>query len=92
MKNDIVRISHETQQTRDRIKDNKEKIKVNKTLPYLVSNVIEVIENFFVLFFYLGNFSYLISIRKAKKMKEQISISMRNDKENARLLKLQHDK
>lgn len=43
MKNDIVRISHETQSTRDRIKDNKEKIKVNKTLPYLVSNVIEVI-------------------------------------------------
>lgn len=42
MKNDIVRISHETQTTRDRIKDNKEKIKVNKTLPYLVSNVIEV--------------------------------------------------
>jgi 26S proteasome regulatory subunit T5 len=42
MKNDIVRISHETQSTRDRIKDNKEKIKVNKTLPYLVSNVIEV--------------------------------------------------
>jgi 26S proteasome regulatory subunit T5 len=45
MKNDIVRISHETQTMRDRIKDNKEKIKVNKTLPYLVSNVIEVIEN-----------------------------------------------
>ena len=43
MKNDIVRISHESQQMRDRIKDNKEKIKVNKTLPYLVSNVIEVI-------------------------------------------------
>ena len=42
MKNDIVRISHETQSMRDRIKDNKEKIKVNKTLPYLVSNVIEV--------------------------------------------------
>jgi ATP-dependent 26S proteasome regulatory subunit len=42
MKNDIVRISHETQSMRDRIKENKEKIKVNKTLPYLVSNVIEV--------------------------------------------------
>jgi 26S proteasome regulatory subunit T5 len=42
MKNDIVRISHESQSMRDRIKDNKEKIKVNKTLPYLVSNVIEV--------------------------------------------------
>jgi len=42
MKNDIVRISHESQNMRERIKDNKEKIKVNKTLPYLVSNVIEV--------------------------------------------------
>lgn len=42
MKNEFVRISHESQSTRDRIKDNKDKIKVNKTLPYLVSNVIEV--------------------------------------------------
>ncbi len=49
MKNDIVRISHETQSTRDRIKDNKEKIKVNKTLPYLVSNVIEVNFNLLLL-------------------------------------------
>ncbi len=47
MKNDFVRISHESQSMRDRIKDNKEKIKVNKTLPYLVSNVIEVIFKFF---------------------------------------------
>ncbi|CAF4930642.1 unnamed protein product, partial [Rotaria sp. Silwood1] len=44
MKNDIVRISHETQSTRDRIKENKDKIKVNKTLPYLVSNVIELFD------------------------------------------------
>ena len=42
MKNEIVRISHNAQTTRDRIAENKEKIKVNKTLPYLVSNVIEV--------------------------------------------------
>ena len=84
MKNDIVRISHESQQMRDRIKDNKEKIKVNKTLPYLVSNVIEVItakkfvsrEREFV------GFSYLISTRKVKKMKERILISMHNDKAN----------
>ena len=49
MKNDIVRISHESQSMRERIKDNKEKIKVNKTLPYLVSNVIEVKRNSFFL-------------------------------------------
>jgi 26S proteasome regulatory subunit T5 len=53
MKNDIVRISHETQSTRDRIKDNKEKIKVNKTLPYLVSNVIEVNALFIEIFYFI---------------------------------------
>jgi 26S proteasome regulatory subunit T5 len=53
MKNDIVRISHETQSTRDRIKDNKEKIKVNKTLPYLVSNVIEVSALFIEIFYFI---------------------------------------
>jgi ATP-dependent 26S proteasome regulatory subunit len=86
MKNDIVRISHETQSTRDRIKDNKEKIKVNKTLPYLVSNVIEVNRIFFFhrnIFFYLIENSYLISIHKEKRMKVQILILMLNDKENA---------
>ena len=37
-----MRISHELQAQKDKIKENTEKIKVNKTLPYLVSNVIEV--------------------------------------------------
>ena len=38
-----MRISHELQSMKEKIKENAEKIKVNKTLPYLVSNVIEVI-------------------------------------------------
>lgn len=42
MKSEISRISHELNAQRDKIKENTEKIKVNKTLPYLVSNVIEV--------------------------------------------------
>jgi len=47
-----MRISHELQSMKEKIKENAEKIKVNKTLPYLVSNVIEVgilhrITNFF---------------------------------------------
>lgn len=42
MKSEVMRISHELQAQTDKIKDNAEKIKVNKTLPYLVSNVIEV--------------------------------------------------
>lgn len=42
MKSEVMRISHETQAQNEKIKENTEKIKVNKTLPYLVSNVIEV--------------------------------------------------
>lgn len=45
MKSEVMRISHELQAQTDKIKDNAEKIKVNKTLPYLVSNVIEVCLN-----------------------------------------------
>ena len=37
-----MRIQHELQAQKEKIKENEEKIKVNKTLPYLVSNVIEV--------------------------------------------------
>ncbi|XP_050399880.1 26S proteasome regulatory subunit 6A-B [Patella vulgata] len=44
MKSEIMRISHELQAQKEKIKENKEKIKVNKTLPYLVSNVIELLD------------------------------------------------
>ena len=39
-----MRISHELQSQKEKIKENAEKIKVNKTLPYLVSNVIELLD------------------------------------------------
>lgn len=42
MKSEIVRIQHEQAAMKERIKDNKEKIKMNKQLPYLVGNVVEV--------------------------------------------------
>lgn len=42
MRSEIMRIQHELQAQKEKIKENTEKIKVNKTLPYLVSNVIEV--------------------------------------------------
>ena len=42
MKSEIMRISNELQAQKEKIKENTEKIKVNKTLPYLVSNVVEV--------------------------------------------------
>lgn len=43
MKSEVLRVTHELQAMKDKIKENTEKIKVNKTLPYLVSNVIEVL-------------------------------------------------
>ena len=42
MRSEVMRISHELTAQKEKIKENTEKIKVNKTLPYLVSNVIEV--------------------------------------------------
>ena len=42
MRLEINRITHEIQNQKEQIKENTQKIKVNKTLPYLVSNVIEV--------------------------------------------------
>merc|ERR1719167_1860793 len=44
MRSEIMRICHELQSQKDKIKENVEKIKVNKTLPYLVSNVIELLD------------------------------------------------
>jgi 26S proteasome regulatory subunit T5 len=44
MKSNIGRIKHESSTQTAHIKDNKEKIKLNKTLPYLVANVIEIVE------------------------------------------------
>ena len=44
MKSDCQRISHESRTQEERIKENQEKVKVNKQLPYLVGNVVEVLE------------------------------------------------
>ena len=42
MKSELGRLNHELQAQNETIKDNEKKIKQNKTLPYLVSNIIEV--------------------------------------------------
>lgn len=42
MRSDIQRINHESNSQRERIKENNEKVKLNKQLPYLVGNVVEV--------------------------------------------------
>ena len=39
-----VRITHEITTMKEKIKENKDKVKVNKTLPYLVANVIELLD------------------------------------------------
>lgn len=44
MKSEVTRIQHELTTQKEKIKENTEKIKVNKTLPYLVSNVIEILD------------------------------------------------
>jgi ATP-dependent 26S proteasome regulatory subunit len=44
MKSDVQRITHESRGQRERIRENIEKVKVNKQLPYLVANVVEILE------------------------------------------------
>merc|ERR1719327_2545387 len=44
MKSELGRLQHELQAQNETIKDNEKKIKQNKTLPYLVSNIIEVLD------------------------------------------------
>lgn len=44
MKSDIGEINYESAQQKLHIKDNKDKIKTNKQLPYLVANVIEIVD------------------------------------------------
>lgn len=44
MRSEVQRINHGVQTLKDKIKENNERIKVNKTLPYLVSNVVELLE------------------------------------------------
>lgn len=44
MKSEITRLKHERETMKIKIKDNKDKIKLNKQLPYLVADVIEIID------------------------------------------------
>ena len=44
IKNEVMRLNVEHQASKEKIKENKEKIKLNKQLPYLVGNVIEVLD------------------------------------------------
>ena len=44
MKSEILRLQHEASSMKERLTDNLEKIKLNKQLPYLVANIVEVLE------------------------------------------------
>ncbi|KAG1772442.1 26S proteasome subunit P45 [Suillus occidentalis] len=44
MKSDTLRLQHEQSVMKEKIRDNGEKIKQNKVLPYLVGNVVEVLD------------------------------------------------
>lgn len=44
MKSEINRLQHEQATMMEQLKDNLEKIKLNKQLPYLVSNIVEVLD------------------------------------------------
>lgn len=44
MRSELGRIQHELQAQQETIRENEKKIKQNKTLPYLVSNIIEVLD------------------------------------------------
>merc|ERR1712061_277371 len=44
LRSEALRISHEVQTMKDKIKENTEKVKVNKVLPYLVSNIVEILD------------------------------------------------
>lgn len=44
MRSDVQRIAHESRGQNERIRENMEKVKLNKQLPYLVGNVVEVLE------------------------------------------------
>ncbi|CAM9900423.1 unnamed protein product [Discosporangium mesarthrocarpum] len=44
MRSDVDRIRHESTTQKDKIRENKDKIKLNKQLPWLVGNVVEILD------------------------------------------------
>mmetsp|Transcript_22912 Transcript_22912/g.29680 ORF Transcript_22912/g.29680 Transcript_22912/m.29680 type:complete len:433 (+) Transcript_22912:48-1346(+) len=43
MKSEVQRVGHDSESQREKIKENNDKIKLNKQLPYLVGNIVEVL-------------------------------------------------
>ena len=44
IRNEVMRLNHEHQAQKEKIKENQEKVKLNKQLPFLVANVVELLD------------------------------------------------
>jgi ATP-dependent 26S proteasome regulatory subunit len=88
MRSELQRLTHEQTTMQEKIRDNGEKIKQNKVLPYLVGNVVEVscpimeMEQALTMYGYANRF--LIWILMQKKM-ERTKIWILCEKGNAPL-------
>lgn len=92
MKSDQLRITHEQAAVKAKIKENQEKVKLNKQLPYLVSNVVEVPINITRLNHIMMNSCFQrIQMMNLKKM-ELMLILMLTERELVPSLKLLLDK
>jgi len=47
LKEEVQRSNREWESYKEKIKNNEEKVKLHKQLPYLVANIVEVIYHFF---------------------------------------------
>jgi 26S proteasome regulatory subunit T5 len=62
MKSETMRLQHEQSVMKEKIRDNGEKIKQNKVLPYLVGNVVEVCEQKYTLFRWLSSTIQILNV------------------------------
>lgn len=67
MRSETLRLQHEQSVMKEKIRDNGEKIKQNKVLPYLVGNVIEVCMRPFYSILPANVNRFSTSIQKSKK-------------------------
>ena len=83
MKSETLRLQHEQSTMKEKIRDNGEKIKQNKVLPYLVGNVVEVLATLYQ--YNADRDSFIRSWMSTQKVKktEQIKTSILCAKENA---------
>src|SRR6266571_3298864 len=93
MRSETLRLQHEQSVMKEKIRDNGEKIKQNKVLPYLVGNVVEVrCETFYFVGYASHNLPRFWMLTQKSKRTAQIRILIPCARENALLSKLLRDK